>query len=143
MQTRQALAVSRHRRSFDTAIGAVGSNGEVIVLDSGGYGRFDVTKSVTVTAPPGVYAGISVFDGTNGVDINTAGVEVILRGLGINGQGGVWINLRTAIRSCSKTVRQRNGARGYCCLIRRYRQRPPSERQVVATTITRSGKDSS
>jgi hypothetical protein len=47
-----------------------------------------VSKSVTVTAPPGVYAGISVFDGTNGIDIDTAGVDVIVRGLAINGQGG-------------------------------------------------------
>src|SRR5258706_12561942 len=44
-------------RSFGAAIGAVAGNGEVIALDSGGYGRFDVTKSVTVSAPPGVYAG--------------------------------------------------------------------------------------
>jgi hypothetical protein len=75
-------------RSFGAAIGAVASDGEVIALDSGGYGRFDVTKSVTVSAPPGVYAGISVFSGTNGVDINTPGIVVVLRGLTINGQGG-------------------------------------------------------
>jgi hypothetical protein len=75
-------------RSFGAAIGAVAGDGEVIALDSGGYGRFDVTKSVTVSAPPGVYAGISVFSGTNGVDINTPGIVVILRGLTINGQGG-------------------------------------------------------
>src|SRR5512132_2286383 len=82
-------SVSAPCRSFDTAIGAVAGGGEVIALDSGGYGRFSVTKSVTVTAPAGVHAGISVFAGTNGVDINTAAVNVILRGLAISGQGGV------------------------------------------------------
>ena len=75
-------------RSFEVAIGVVGSGGEVVALDSGGYGRFTVTKSVAVIAPPGVHAAISVFAATNGVDINTAGVDVVLRGLTISGQGG-------------------------------------------------------
>jgi hypothetical protein len=82
-------SVSAPCRSFDIAIGVVAGGGEVIAVDSGGYGRFSATKSVTVTAPAGVHAGISVFAGTNGIDINTAGVQVILRGLSISGQGGV------------------------------------------------------
>jgi hypothetical protein len=75
-------------RSFGTAIGVVATGGEVVALDSGGYGRFTVAKSVAVIAAPGVHAAISVFVGTNGVDINTAGVKVVLRGLTIAGQGG-------------------------------------------------------
>lgn len=75
-------------RSFDAAIGVVAFAGEVIALDSGGYGRFTVNKSVSVIAAPGVYAAISVFSATNGIDINTAGIRVVLRGLTINGQGG-------------------------------------------------------
>ena len=35
------------------------SGGEVIVLDSGGYGPVSITQSVSVVAPAGVYAGIS------------------------------------------------------------------------------------
>jgi len=75
-------------RSFETAIGVVATGGEVVALDSGGYGRFTVAKSVAVNAAPGVHAAISVFTATDGVDINTAGVDVILRGLTISGQGG-------------------------------------------------------
>jgi len=60
----------------------------VIVLDSGGYGAVTITQSVALIAPTGVYAGISVFPGADGVTIATAGVNVVLRGLSINGQGG-------------------------------------------------------
>jgi hypothetical protein len=66
----------------------VDPNGEVVVLDSGGYGGVIVTKSISLTAPTGVYAGISVFPGADGVVIATAGINVILRGLTINSQGG-------------------------------------------------------
>jgi hypothetical protein len=75
-------------RSFGTAITQTDPNGEIIVLDSAGYGRVTVDKSVTIAAPPGIYGGLSVFSGTNGVDIATPGVTVVLRGLTINGQGG-------------------------------------------------------
>ena len=32
----------------------------MIVLDSAGYGPVTITQSVSITAPPGVFAGISV-----------------------------------------------------------------------------------
>src|SRR5512147_2027792 len=73
-------------RSFGTVIGATDVGGEVIVQDAGGYGAVTITKSVTITSPAGVYAGISVFGG-DGVLVNGAGVVVVLRGLVINGIG--------------------------------------------------------
>ena len=75
-------------RFFTAAMTVTNSNGEVIVLDSGGYGAVTITQSVALIAPTGVYAGISVFPGADGVTIATAGVNVVLRGLSINGQGG-------------------------------------------------------
>ena len=75
-------------RGFAAAVTAVASGGEVIVLDSGGYGSFTIAKSVTVTAPAGVYAGISVFPSTNGIVVSGPGILVTLKGLSINGQGG-------------------------------------------------------
>ena len=75
-------------RFFQAAMTVTDINGEVIVLDSGGYGAVTITQSVALIAPTGVYAGISVFPGSNGVTIATAGVNVVLRGLTINGQGG-------------------------------------------------------
>jgi hypothetical protein len=75
-------------RTFATALGVVGSGGEVIALDSAGYGAFAINKTVTITVPPGVYAGISVFGG-DGVSISAGPTDVvILRGLGINQFGG-------------------------------------------------------
>jgi hypothetical protein len=75
-------------RSFGTALTHTDPDGEIIVLDSAGYGRVTVDRSVSITAPPGVYAGISVFAGTNGIDVAGAGIVVVLRSLTINGQGG-------------------------------------------------------
>jgi hypothetical protein len=73
-------------RFFAAAMTVTDNNGEVIVLDSGGYGAVTITKSVALIAPTGVYAGISVFGG-RGVTINAAGAKVTLRGLTINNQG--------------------------------------------------------
>ena len=75
-------------RFFAAAMSVTDNNGEVIVLDSGGYGAVTITQSVALIAPTGVYAGISVFPGASGVTIATPGVNVVLRGLSINGQGG-------------------------------------------------------
>jgi hypothetical protein len=75
-------------RFFQAAMTVTDTNGEVIVLDSGGYGAVTITKSLALIAPAGVYAGISVFPGTAGVLISTPGINVVLRGLTINGQGG-------------------------------------------------------
>jgi len=63
--------------------------GEVVVLDSGGYGPAPVTitHAVSIIAPAGVYAGISVTSGA-GIDINAGGSDtVILRGLTVASQG--------------------------------------------------------
>ena len=76
-------------RTFAKAVTVVDPNGEVVVLDSAGYGAVTLTQSISLTAAPGVYAGISVFENdVSGVTINTPGVNVVLRGLAINGQGG-------------------------------------------------------
>ncbi len=74
-------------RGFSAALTVTDAGGEIIVLSSGGYGPVTINKSVSIIAPEGVYAGISVFSG-DGVTIATAGIHVVLRGLTINGLGG-------------------------------------------------------
>src|SRR5438105_4523977 len=74
-------------RSFAAAIAV--STGEVVAIDSAGYGIFTVSKSVAIVAPPGVHAGISVFPGATGVTIDGSGIAVTLRNLYISSQGGV------------------------------------------------------
>jgi hypothetical protein len=72
-------------RSFGAAIALTATNGEIIVLDAAGYGIVTVTKSVSIIAPSGIYAGVSVGSGANGVTINAPGIDVRLKGLTING----------------------------------------------------------
>ncbi len=74
-------------RTFGYAITQTNSGGEVIVLDSAGYGPVIITQSVSIITPTGVYAGISASTGS-AVTIATAGVHVVLRGLSLNGTGG-------------------------------------------------------
>lgn len=72
-------------RSIGAALAKTDPGGEIIVLDSAGYGAVTINKAVSVIAPPGIYAGITVTAGI-GVDV-TAGA-VALRGLTIRGLGG-------------------------------------------------------
>ena len=78
-------------RSFNVAIGNTNAGGEVVILDTAGYGSMVINKSITVIGPSGIYGGISVgAPGTDGVTINAGnGDTVKLRGLDITGLGGL------------------------------------------------------
>jgi hypothetical protein len=82
-----ACSIGAPCRGFAAALAQTATNGEVIVLDSAGYGPATITQAVSIEAPTGIYAGISVFSG-DGLAINAPGAKVILRGLTINSQGG-------------------------------------------------------
>jgi len=83
-----ACSIGLPCRSFKAAIAQTIAGGEVIVLDSAGYGPVTITKSVSIIAPAGVYAGISVFSG-DGVTVTASSTDsVTLRGLAITAQGG-------------------------------------------------------
>ena len=73
-------------RSFTQALAQTSSDGEIIILDSAGYGPLVVNKSVSITAPAGVYGGVTVPNGGVGVTIGN-NLKVTLRGLAINGAG--------------------------------------------------------
>jgi hypothetical protein len=91
-------------RSFAAAMPYTDPEGEIIVLDSGAYGRVTITQPVTIEAPAGVYAGISVFASTNGIDVNAPGATVTLRGLSINGQGGISASTSPPSVRCASTA---------------------------------------
>jgi Right handed beta helix region len=74
-------------RSFQQAINNVDPGGEVVVLDSAGYGSMTIGKSVAVIVPTGLHAGLTIFAGS-GVTISAPGKVVTLRGLYLNGLGG-------------------------------------------------------
>jgi len=74
-------------RTLQAAFNAAASGGEVVALDSAGFGsNLSINKSISIIGPPGIYAGITVFSG-DGIDINAgAGDTVTLRGLTIVNQ---------------------------------------------------------
>jgi hypothetical protein len=77
-------------RTFQMAFSRVLDGGEVLAVDGSGYGLVTIDRSVSLIANPGVFAGIGVFSGGTGITIATAGVNVTLRGLTLNGQGGAY-----------------------------------------------------
>ena len=75
-------------RGFAAAVAQTNSGGEVIVLDSAGYGPFSVTKSITISAPAGVYAGVTQTLATAAITVAAAATSVVrLRGLTVTGVG--------------------------------------------------------
>lgn len=74
-------------RGFTVALAATDVGGEIVVLDSAGYGAVAIGKSVSILVPAGIYAGVSVLSG-DGITINGASIKVVLKGLTVNGQPG-------------------------------------------------------
>jgi hypothetical protein len=74
-------------RTLAAALAQTAPGGEVIAIDSAGYGPFTINQGVTVQAAPGVYAGITAGSG-DAIDIKAgARDKVILRGLTLNSLG--------------------------------------------------------
>src|SRR2546428_14170663 len=66
-------------RSFNAAIAQTNPGGEIIALDSAGYGPFTVSGTFTVSGAPGAHAAITAAAG-NGILINaTPSDRVTLR----------------------------------------------------------------
>jgi hypothetical protein len=142
-------------RGFARAITQTSPGGEVIVLDSAGYGMVTITQSVSIITPTGVYAGISVLTGFDGVTVAAGATDkVALRGLTINGLGGtrgihvtsgketyiedctvanadlgIEIDGGTAVHIVRAVVR---GSKGYGILV------SPSGASAITTTLTDS-----
>lgn len=75
-------------RTFASAITVVSVGGELVALDSTGYGPVTITQSITIAAVPGATAFIIAATGTTAITVNPgAGAVVTLRNLNINGQG--------------------------------------------------------
>lgn len=72
-------------QTFAGAVTKLYPSGEVIVLDSGDYGSFTITKGVTIEAPAGVTAYCHPISG-DAITINAGPSDVVtLRGLVLNG----------------------------------------------------------
>ena len=76
------------KRTFASALTVTDVGGEIVVLDSAGFASSTLTinKSVSIIAPPGLYAGVRVSSGDS-IVVATTGT-VVLRGLTINNGAG-------------------------------------------------------
>jgi hypothetical protein len=74
-------------KTFAGAISKTASNGEINVLDPGGFGAVTITKPITISSE-GFEAGVLV-SGTNAIIVNVPNATdvVVLRGLDIEGLG--------------------------------------------------------
>ena len=88
LDTSISCALQAPCRGFTKALTLTDPGGEIIVLDSGGYGSVTINKNVSIISPSGVYAGVTVFVATDGITVAPPAAKVALRGLSINGQGG-------------------------------------------------------
>lgn len=73
-------------KTFAGAISKTASPGEIDCLDPGGFGAVTITKSITIDCGGGIVGSV-LASGVNGIIINAAGANVILRNLSINGAG--------------------------------------------------------
>jgi hypothetical protein len=80
-------------RTFAYAITQTNAGGEITVLDSAGYGPLTIDKSVTITNPGGVEAGITAAtpSQTALAIVPTSAFVITLRGLTVEG-GGTGLN---------------------------------------------------
>jgi hypothetical protein len=81
-----ACSIAAPCRSFGAAIAQTQDKGEIVVLDSGGYGPVVINKSIEIIAPPGIYAGVTAGAGT-GIQVVSPAQTVAIRGITINGLG--------------------------------------------------------
>jgi len=131
-------SITQPCRGFAAAIGRTAAGGEVIVLDSGGYGTVTITKSVSIIAAPGVYAGISVFSGGFGVTVNADDTDVVaLRGLTIISEGG---ELAINVTQVGGLIVDRCVVTGFLPITRdAIDVRSANEVSIIDTTIANSG----
>ena len=76
------------KRNFQPAHNAVAAGGQIVVLDTAGYGALTINKSLAVTVPPGVNGFVTVSGSSNGILISASSSDiVVLRGLIVEGGG--------------------------------------------------------
>ena len=101
-------------KTFQQAVNVVAAGGEVTAIDSAGFGPITINKSVSITSPAGIEAGIVPTSGGSAITI-TAGTSdaVQLRGLTVDGAGvaglnGIWMQSGGSLEVVNCLVRNFN-----------------------------------
>jgi hypothetical protein len=72
-------------KTFPGAISKTAAGGEINCIDPGGFGAVTITKSITIDCA-GTFGSV-LAAGTNGININAAGIIVVIRNVSISGFG--------------------------------------------------------
>ncbi len=74
------------KRTLQAAHDAIADGGQIVVLDTAGYGKIAINKSLGIVVPPGVNGFVTAPAGNNGISIDaSASAVVTLRGLIVEG----------------------------------------------------------
>ena len=77
-------------RTFGAALAQTAGGGEIVALDSGGYGAVTISQAVTIVAAPGIQASISPSSGA-AITVSAGPSDVVvLRNLYLNAQGATY-----------------------------------------------------
>jgi len=101
-------------RTFQGAHEKTNSDGEITVLDPGGYGAVSITKSISIVNDGGGEASILVSGGGNGITViagpasyvNLRGITV--QGIGFGGGHGIQLNSAFALTITNCVIRNLN-----------------------------------
>jgi hypothetical protein len=75
-------------RNFSAAFSVTTAGGEIVALDTAGFGGVTITHAVTITPIPGEFAYVAVAAASNGITINAGPTDlVVLRALQVSGSG--------------------------------------------------------
>lgn len=75
-------------RSFSFAFSQTSSGGDIVALDTAGYGVLTITHAVNIIVPPGILGAITVPTAGTGITINAPSTDVVrVRGVHINAGG--------------------------------------------------------
>lgn len=109
-------ARQRPKRGFQSAHDSVDAGGQIVVLDTAGYGTLTITKSVGVLVPPGVTGFVTANSDAHAIKVQAGPSDtVILRGLivertgstvtGINVRGGGTVVIEdTVVRNVQEGI---------------------------------------
>lgn len=89
------------KRSFQAAHNAIGPGGEIVVLDTAGYGAVSISKDLIIAVPPGVNGFVTPTSGA-GITVGS-GLKVTLRGLIIEA-GAANLNVGVSVASGTSLV---------------------------------------
>jgi parallel beta helix pectate lyase-like protein len=123
-------------RNFQRAHDVVVAGGEVVALDSAGYGTVNINRSVTISGE-GVRAAISTLGGT-GVSITAPGATVVIRALSISGTNSANGNIGVRIHNAANVYIERCVVTGFDGSGISYET---NNRLFVTDTVSRSNGD--